>query len=80
MAARSVTGVAPGVIRVGDESTSPYPRTQTPYVAAGSSGSMKRPRSSVTTILMKGVGRSLVSAITQTPASAPLSLWTTPVI
>jgi hypothetical protein len=41
---------------------------------------MKRPRSSVTTILMKGVGRSLVSAITHTPASTPLSLCTTPVM
>src|SRR5579871_247396 len=41
---------------------------------------MKRPRSSVTTILMKLVGRSLVSAITHTPASGPFSPCTVPVI
>src|SRR6185436_4824481 len=39
---------------------------------------MNRPRSSVTTILMKLVGRSFVSAITQTPASGPLPLRTVP--
>src|ERR1019366_3990537 len=38
----------------------------------------KRPRSSVTTILANLVGRSVVSAITQTPASGPLALVTTP--
>ena len=37
-----------------------------------------RPRSSVTTILANLVGRSVVSAITQTPASGPLALVTTP--
>src|SRR5436309_12937141 len=37
-----------------------------------------RPRSSVTTILMNRVGRSLVSAITQTPASGPFALVTAP--
>src|SRR6266566_6692183 len=39
-----------------------------------------RPLSSVTTILMYLVGSSLVSAITQTPASCPLELVTTPPI
>src|SRR5262249_32631790 len=39
-----------------------------------------RPRSSVTTILTNFVGRSLVSAITQTPASGPFALVTTPAI
>src|SRR6266568_562486 len=39
-----------------------------------------RPRSSVTTILMNRVGRSVVSAITQTPASGPFALVTTPPI
>src|SRR6267142_329827 len=38
----------------------------------------KRPRSSVTTILANFVGRSVVSAITQTPASGPLAPVTTP--
>src|SRR6185312_7282783 len=38
----------------------------------------KRPRSSVTTILTNLVGRSVVSAITQTPASGPLGLVTNP--
>src|SRR6266705_4204387 len=37
-----------------------------------------RPRSSVTTILANFVGRSLVSAITHTPASGPFELVTTP--
>src|SRR2546422_64919 len=37
-----------------------------------------RPRSSVTTIFANLVGRSLVSAITQTPASGPFALVTTP--
>src|SRR5258707_5702908 len=37
-----------------------------------------RPRSSVTTILANFVGRSLVSAITQTPASGPPGPVTTP--
>src|SRR6267378_8046378 len=38
----------------------------------------KRPWSSVTTTLANFVGRSVVSAITQTPASGPLVLLTTP--
>src|SRR5687767_1134985 len=38
----------------------------------------KRPRSSVTTILANFVGRSVVSAITHTPASGPFVLVTTP--
>src|SRR5687767_14742665 len=38
----------------------------------------KRPRLSVTTILANGVGSSFVSAITQTPASGPCGLATTP--
>src|SRR6267378_7012141 len=38
----------------------------------------KRPRASVTTTLANFVGRSVVSAITQTPASGPLGLLTTP--
>src|SRR5882672_3084351 len=38
----------------------------------------KRPRSSVTTSLANFVGRSVVSAITQTPASGPLGPVTTP--
>ena len=66
-------------IMTGVESARPYPRTQTLKFAAGSSGTMKRPRSSVTTILMKGVPRSFVSAMTQTPASGPWAPWTTPV-
>src|SRR6266704_2907558 len=37
-----------------------------------------RPRSSVTTILANFVGRSVVSAITHTPASGPLGPLTTP--
>src|SRR6476646_5193091 len=37
-----------------------------------------RPWSSVTTILANFVGRSVVSAITHTPASGPLALVTTP--
>src|SRR5438046_6086311 len=37
-----------------------------------------RPRSSVTTILVNLVGRSVVSAITQTPASGPFALVTIP--
>src|SRR6516165_1239998 len=37
-----------------------------------------RPRSSVTTIFAIRVGRSVVSAITQTPASGPLGPRTTP--
>src|SRR5258707_173643 len=37
-----------------------------------------RPRSSVTTILANLVGRSVVSAITQTPASGPVLPVTTP--
>jgi hypothetical protein len=41
---------------------------------------MKRPRSSVTTIFVNGVGRSFVSAITHTPAWGTLSLRTTPVM
>src|SRR6266446_1045125 len=40
----------------------------------------KRPRSSVTTTLANLVGRSVVSAITQTPASGPLGPLTTPLI
>src|SRR5207253_9414316 len=39
-----------------------------------------RPRSSVTTILVNLVGSSVVSAITQTPASGPLAPVTTPPI
>src|SRR5438876_6777225 len=39
-----------------------------------------RPRSSVTTIFAKRVGRSIVSAMTQTPASGPFELETTPPI
>src|SRR5436189_4210561 len=38
----------------------------------------KRPRSSVTTSLANFVGRSLVSAMTQTPASGPFAPVTTP--
>src|SRR6185369_3582700 len=38
----------------------------------------KRPLSSVTTILANLVGRSVVSAITQTPASGPFGPLTTP--
>src|SRR5215472_14772990 len=38
----------------------------------------KRPWSSVTTILANLVGRSVVSAITQTPASGPFGPLTTP--
>src|SRR6267154_1750538 len=38
----------------------------------------KRPRSSVTTSLANFVGRSVVSAIPQTPASGPLGPVTTP--
>jgi hypothetical protein len=41
---------------------------------------MKRPPSPVTTILMKFVGRSLVSAMTQTPTSGPDAPCTTPVM
>src|SRR5215471_11477989 len=41
-------------------------------------GTRKRPRSSVTTILTNFVGRSVVSAITHTPASGPFALVTTP--
>src|SRR5690349_2526283 len=37
-----------------------------------------RPRSSVTTILAKRVGRSVVSAMTHTPASGPFGPETTP--
>src|SRR5215471_17272279 len=37
-----------------------------------------RPRSSVITILAKRVGRSIVSAMTQTPASGPFALETMP--
>src|SRR6185503_5301378 len=40
----------------------------------------KRPRSSVTTILANLVGSSVVSAITQTPASGPLGPVTVPPI
>src|SRR5439155_25895189 len=54
------------------------PRTQTRYDAFGSSGITYRPRSSVTTILANFVGRSVVSAITHTPASGPPALRTTP--
>src|SRR6266571_5172437 len=39
-----------------------------------------RPRSSVTTIFAKRVGWSIVSAMTQTPASGPFELETTPPI
>src|SRR5262245_54072867 len=39
-----------------------------------------RPLSSVTTILVYFVGRSFVSAITQTPASGPFGPATTPVM
>src|ERR1041385_6098344 len=39
-----------------------------------------RPRPSVTTILAKRVGRSVVSAMTQAPASGPFELETTPPI
>jgi hypothetical protein len=45
---------------------------------AGKSGSRYLPRSSVTTILRSLVGVSVVSAITQTPASGPRALVTTP--
>jgi hypothetical protein len=38
----------------------------------------KRPCASVTTIRANFVGSSVVSAITQTPASGPLALFTTP--
>src|SRR5919206_79704 len=38
----------------------------------------KRPRSSVTTIFANFVGRSVVSAMTHTPASGPFGLVTTP--
>src|SRR6266853_4491449 len=40
----------------------------------------KRPRSSVTTSLANFVGRSFVSAITQTPASGPLGPVTVPLM
>src|SRR5262245_50930780 len=53
------------------ESTRPYPRTQTSYVAFGRSGITYCPRSLVTTIFANVVGRSRVSAITHTPASGP---------
>src|SRR5215470_15619704 len=39
-----------------------------------------RPRSSVTTILAKRVGRSIVSAMTHTPSSGPFGPETTPPI
>ena len=48
------------------------------YFAFGMSGMTYRPASSVTTILANFVGRSVVSAMTQTPASGPLALETTP--
>src|SRR6266478_1459391 len=49
-------------------------------LAFGRSGTRYRPRSSVTSILTNLVGRSVVSAITQTPASGPFVLVTTPPI
>src|SRR6185503_2598821 len=47
-------------------------------LALGRSGTTYRPRSSVTTIFTNLVGRSEVSAITQTPASGPDAPVTTP--
>jgi hypothetical protein len=49
-------------------------------VTFGSSGIVKRPSSAVTTVLVSGVAVSLVCAITQTPASRPLALSTTPMM
>src|SRR5262249_15619880 len=46
--------------------------------AFGGSGPSYRPGSSVTTILANVVGRSVVSATPQPPASGPLALVTTP--
>src|SRR5262249_44168968 len=68
----------PGMVDTFAESTRPYPRTQTRYVAFGRSGIKYRPRSSVTTILANFVGRSDVSAMTHTPASGPFAPATTP--
>src|ERR1019366_4197825 len=48
--------------------------------ALRNSGIMYRPRSSVTTILRNLVPKSVVSAITHTPASGPFELVTTPPI
>ena len=71
-------GELPGRASTGVESTSPYPRTNTWKFAGGRSGSTYRPPSSVVTILMSRVGKSVVSATTQTPASGPFDLVTTP--
>src|SRR5438128_4998331 len=70
----------PGVAWTGLESTRPYPRTQSEYVPRGRSGTTYRPRSSVTTIFRNLVGRVVASAMTQTPASGPFALVTTPPI
>src|ERR1051325_9798085 len=60
------------------ESPSTSPRTETLSLAFGRSGIAKRPSPSVTTILVYFVGRSFVSAITQTPASGPFGPATMP--
>jgi hypothetical protein len=49
-------------------------------VTFGSSGTTYRPSSPVTTIFVKGVDVSFVSAMTRTPASRPFELSTVPLM
>src|SRR5262249_11521318 len=71
-------GMWPGPPSILGEAVRPYPRTQILYFAFGKSGITYLPASSLTTILANLVGKSSVSAITQTPASGPFGPRTTP--
>ena len=77
---RALAGPGANSLRI-RETIAAHPEQRTRAMRRGRQiGQHIRPSSSVTTILANSVGRSLVSAITQTPASGPLAPVTTPPI